>query len=207
MGQAANLGKSELDRAIEFVSPYCDLKDRLDLVPPSAKVRGLYLKAQERLLEERGKAGLYREFFPSGSWSSFKAYPLRDYLVHLAVGGACLHSPEKVHTGMEDIWRTYAIEFTQSLLGKTMLRMLSRDPMRMMEQAVAARRQMFLYGRWQFVRLGERRVEMVYEEEYIWIESALRGGAVGSFEACGVEAPIVETRMKDRFNGATRISW
>lgn len=203
----AELARGVVDRAIEFVSPHCDLKERLEVVPPSAKVRGLYVRAQERLLAERGKDAQYRTFFPSSDWNSFKAYPLRDYLVRLAVGGACLHSPEEVHAGMLDIWKTYAVEFTQSLLGRTLLRVLSRDPLRMMEQAVAARRQMFLYGHWQFVRLGERSVEMVYSQEYIWIESALKGGAIGSFEACGVTNPKVETRMTDRFNGATSISW
>jgi len=49
-------------------------------------------------------------------------------------------------------------------------------------------------------------VEMVYREEYLWIESAIAGGAVGAFEACGVEAKL-ETKLLNRFDGSTMITW
>jgi len=74
------------------------------------------------------------------------------------------------------------------------------------EQGLAARRQTYRYGHWRIVRHGPRCIEMVYKEEYVWIESAIAGGAVGAFEACGVRADL-RTELGGRFDGSTRISW
>jgi uncharacterized protein (TIGR02265 family) len=196
----------ELDRAIELVAPYCDIVDRLAVVPPSARVRGLYLKAFEPLLARSGNAGLYRRYFAADRWSALRMYPLRDYMIRLAVAGAALRGPEHVHEGMHDVWRTNATTFASSLLGRTMLRLLSHDPIRLTEQGLAARRQTYQYGKWSIVHHGPRSIEMVYREEYIWIESAIAGGAVGSFEACGIEVKL-ETRLINRFDGSTLVSW
>jgi uncharacterized protein (TIGR02265 family) len=196
----------QLDRAIQLVAPYCDIVERLDAVPPSARVRGLYLKSFESVLARVGKAGLYRQHFEGDRWSAVRMYPLRDYMIRLAVAGAALHSPELVHRGMHDIWRTNATTFAASLLGRTMLRLLSHDPVRLTEQGLAARRQTYQYGHWSIVHHGPRSIEMVYREEYIWIESAIAGGAVGAFEACGIQAKL-ETTLLSRFDGSTLISW
>jgi uncharacterized protein (TIGR02265 family) len=196
----------KLDRAIELVAPYCDIVDRLALVPPSARVRGLYLNSFDSLLERAGKAALYREYFASERWSALRMYPLRDYLIRLAVAGAALRGPEGLHDGMHDVWRTNATTFASSLLGRTMLRLLSRDPVRLTEQGLAARRQTYQYGHWSIVRHGPRSIEMVYREEYIWIESAIAGGAVGAFETCGIKADL-QTKLIGRFDGSTLISW
>ncbi|MCA9646952.1 MAG: DUF2378 family protein, partial [Myxococcales bacterium] len=96
--------------------------------------------------------------------------------------------------------------FASTLMGRALLRLLARDPVRLTEQAVAARRQMANYGDWRMVRHGPHDIEKVYRDEYTWLESAIAGAAVGSFEACDVE-PRVETLLKDRYNGSTRIRW
>jgi len=197
---------AQLARAIALVAPYCDLPDRLAVVPPSARVRGLYLKSLASIVERAGRIELYDEYFGGESWSALRTYPLRDYLVRLAVAGAALRGPEQVHDGMHDVWRTNATTFASSLLGRTMLRLLSSDPVRLTEQGLAARRQTYLYGQWSIVRHGPRRIEMVYKEEYVWIESAIAGGAVGAFEACGVRAEL-RTELASRFDGSTLISW
>src|SRR5882672_10266601 len=158
---------SAADRAIQLVAPYCDIVERLEVVPPSAQVRGLYLKSLEAIVQRAGRVGLYREYFSGERWSAIRMYPLRDYMVRLAVAGAALHSPERLHEGMHDVWRTNATTFASSLLGRTMLRLLSRDPVRLTEQGLAARRQTYQYGHWSIVRHGPRSIEMVYREEYI----------------------------------------
>jgi uncharacterized protein (TIGR02265 family) len=203
---AMNGPRLQLDRAIELVSPYCDIVERLGVVPPSARVRGLYLKSLESVLQRAGKARLYQEFFRGERWSPVRMYPLGDYMIRLAIAGASLHSPDRVHDGMRDVWRTNANTFASSLLGRTMLRLLSHDPVRLTEQALAARRQTYQYGHWEIVRHAARSIEMVYREEYIWIESAIAGGAIGAFESCGIEANL-ETKLINRFDGSTLISW
>ena len=196
----------DLRPALELVSPYCDIEDRLTLVPPSAAVRGLYLGALPKLLAQEGKRELYDSYFGGERISGVRRYPLRDYLVRLAVAGASLCGPEQLHQGINKLWQTNAVTFTESPMGRVMLRLLSRDPLRVSEQGLAARRQMFFYGHWEIVRHGPRHIEMVYREEYIWIESAMAGGAIGTFVACGVEASV-ETKLVDRFNGSTIITW
>lgn len=194
------------DSALELVAPYCDIVDRLPAVPPSAHVRGMYFNSIKTVLEREGRLRNYLEFFPSERFSAARMFPLRDYMLRLAVGGACLRTPETLHEGMHEIWRTHATYFAQSLLGKMMLRLLSRDPVRLTEQGLAARRQTFKYGHWSIRRHGDRQVEMCYEQEYLWIESAITGGAVGSYEACGIRASVT-TELRDRFNGSTMITW
>ncbi|HEY4106504.1 MAG TPA: TIGR02265 family protein [Polyangiaceae bacterium] len=195
-----------VDRAIQVVAPYCDIAERLAVVPPSALVRGLYLKSLESILQRADRGGLYREYFGGERWSAIRLYPLRDYMVRLALAGASLHSPKDVQRGMHDVWRTNATTFASSLLGRTMLRLLSHDPVRLTEQGLAARRQTFQYGHWEIVRQGPRSIEMVYREEYIWIESAIAGGAVGAFESCGIQVTL-QTKLLNRFDGSTVITW
>jgi uncharacterized protein (TIGR02265 family) len=195
-----------LSQAIELLKPHCDIAERLEAVPPSARVRGLYLKSFEGLVQRAGKAELYESFFGGERWSAVRMYPLRDYMTRLAVAGASLRGVEHVHEGMHDVWRTNATTFASSLLGRTMLRLLSNDPVRLTEQGLAARRQTYQYGHWSIVHHGPRSIEMVYREEYIWIESAIAGGAAGAFEACGIKAQL-ETKLINRFDGSTLISW
>ncbi len=196
----------KLDRAIELVAPYCDIVERLAVVPPSARVRGLYLKGLEAVLVRSGNVALYRRYFANERWSALRMYPLRDYMVRLAVAGAALRGPQHVHAGMHDVWRTNATTFASSLLGRTMLRLLSHDPVRLSEQGLAARRQTYQYGHWSIVHRGPRSIEMFYREEYIWIESAIAGGAVGAFEACGIQVELL-TKLISRFDGSTLVKW
>ncbi len=205
MAQTAE-DRSQLEPALELVAPHCDILDRLPLVPPSAQVRGVFFGATLSVLRNAGKLDQYLEYFPSDKFSVARMFPLRDYMTRLAVGGACLRSPEEVHLGMQDICRAHSVEFSKSLLGRILVRVLSRDPVRLTEQGLAARRQTCTYGHWSIKRLAERCIEMTYQEEYVWIESAIAGGAIGTFESCGIEAQV-ETTLDGRFDGATRITW
>jgi uncharacterized protein (TIGR02265 family) len=193
-------------RALELVGAHCDLAERLKVVPPSARVRGMYFNTFRGVLRGAGQLETFGTYFPHDRHSSIRFYPLRDYMVRLAVSGALLASPSDVHLGMHEIWRAHALSFASSLLGKAMLRLLSNDPVRVTEQGLAARRQTFQYGHWSIQRLDARALKMVYEEEYIWIESAIAGGAVGAFESAGVKI-VTETELVDRFNGSTLIRW
>lgn len=192
--------------AVALVAAHCDIVDRLKAVPPSARVRGLYFRHLQQGVARAGRLELYRELFPTDSWSTMKFYALGDYLVRLACAGALMKSPERVHEGMFELGKGNALAFANSLLGRAMLRLLARDPVRITEQGLSARRQSTQYGHWDLIRHSPTCVEMVYEEEYVWIESNIAGAAVGTFEACGL-SPQIETRLKDRFNGSTVIRW
>ncbi len=195
---------SKQDRIAELTR-HCDLAERLLAVPPSANVRGLYFRNTVRVLAEAGKLAEYRELFPE-EHSSVRWYPLSDFLVRLAVGGAMLESPERVHQGMHEIGRRNAVAFAESLIGRTMLRLLSKDPHKLLKQACAGRRQSYRYGRWDFEIRGEREVAMILYEEYIWIESNLVGAAVGTFQSIGL-SPKVECELASPFEGKHLITW
>jgi uncharacterized protein (TIGR02265 family) len=197
---------ASLDRAIELVAPYCDIVDRLKVIPPSAQARGVWLKNIENQVERLGEIATYREYFPNDHYSSLSFYPVADVIIRSACAGALVASPERVHEGMVIISKGNAESFMASLLGRMMLRVFSRDPVRLLEQGLAARRQSTTYGHWELRRHSEREVEMVYQNEYWWIESALTGAALGTFEACKISARI-ETKLIDRFNGSTFFRW
>jgi uncharacterized protein (TIGR02265 family) len=195
-----------VDRAIAFVAPHCDIVDRLAVVPPSARIRGLYFQSIRSEIEKRNKRSEYAEYFPHDHYSAFPFYPLSELLVRLACAGALVAGPRDVHEGMRLVAKANARAFVDSLLGRLMLRMLSRDPVRLTEQGLAARRQSTTYGHWEIQKNSEREIAMVYRNEYWWIESALAGAAQGTFEGCGVNVEI-ETTLIDRFNGSTHIRW
>ena len=191
--------------ALKLVAAHCDIEERIKLVPPTARVRGVLFRSIHTQLEKRGLLEAYAAYF-GDKRAAIPFYPLSDYLLRLAVAGALVATPARLHEGMFEISKGNAREIVDSLLGRALLRLLARDPVRLTEQGLAARRQISSYGRWSISRHAERSIEMVYEDEYTWIESAIAGSAVGTFEACGL-TPRIETRLVDRFNGSTRIEW
>jgi uncharacterized protein (TIGR02265 family) len=195
-----------LGPALELVAPHCDIVERLVLVPPTARLRGVLFRAIETQLQCRGRLEQYRAFFPADRYSSVPFYSLCDYLHRIAVAGALVASPRCVHDGMYDLSRGNAAAFAESLLGRALIRLLARDPVRLTEQGLAAQRQMASYGRWSIVRRGERAIEMHYRDEYVWIESVMAGSAAGTFESCGIRAEL-ETTLSGRFSGCTVVRW
>jgi uncharacterized protein (TIGR02265 family) len=192
--------------AIDLVAPHCDIVERLQDVPPSARVRGLYFKSVLNVLRSLDKLESFSRIYPPIPRASVKFYPLNDYLLELAVAGATVTSPAELHAGIREITRRNATAFAASVLGRVLIRVLAHDPVRVTEQGLAARRQSTSYGEWQMERHGPKEISMVYHAEYMWIESAIAGAASGTFEACKVQAEVT-THLDDKYNGATRICW
>lgn len=195
-----------VSRALELIAPHCDIVDRLRCVPPAAAIRGVFFQNIERYLRQVELLGEFRRYFPDDRISALPYYPLSDYLVRVATAGALVSSPATLHEGMRRMCRCHATSFADSLLGKTLIRLLSSDPARLTEQGLAARRQTHRYGRWTLVRHGPRALEVVYEDEYIWIESAVAGAAEGTYVACS--SPVHQEHiLRSRFSGSTIHSW
>jgi uncharacterized protein (TIGR02265 family) len=194
------------EAAVALVAPHCDIVSRLEAVPPSACIRGVFIRSVETQIEKRGKLAEYRRYFPHDRYAALTHYPLADYVIRTACAGALVASPQDVHSGIYEVARGNSSAFAESLLGRAMIRLLARDPIRLTEQGSAARRQTTTYGLWEIVRHGDRAIEMVYRDEYMWIESWAAGAAQGTFESCGLK-PELETKLTDRFNGSTYIRW
>jgi uncharacterized protein (TIGR02265 family) len=195
-----------LARVLELVGPHCDLQARLEAVPPSAASRGVIFRSIERALEREGKLAAYHEVFGSERIAPLRFYAMTDYLVRAAMAGAILRSPERVHEGLFEIGRYNATSITESLIGRSVIRLLSRDPRRLLQQAVAGRRLTTAYGQWTLEFPGERSAVMRFVEEYSWIESVLLGAAQGTFDM--IDLPVrIEVQLDGPFEGSHRIHW
>jgi uncharacterized protein (TIGR02265 family) len=183
----------------------CDVAERLTLMPPSVKSRGVYLVGIDRVLAKAGSFDKFEALFPQRP-SAIPWYPTREFLVRCAVAGALLAGPERVHQGMFEIGRGNAVTFAESLLGRALIRLLDRDPKRLLKQGIAGRRQGNTHGRWELEFPSEREAVVTMTEEYCYIESYMLGAAQGTFEAIGV--PVrAEVVLRDRFNGKHVLRW
>lgn len=192
------------EKAIDLVAPHCDIVERLAAVPAGTLIRGIWFRSIEDELGRRGLARPYAGAFAERDEAIFKLYPVTDYLVRLAFAGALVASPQHVHDGMFEISRGNAVFFSKSLLGRGMAHLIGRKPERMARQSVASKQHTTNYGRWSVGDHGPDHVEIVLEDEYIWIESAMLGAASGTFEASGGRC---EARLRDRFNGSILITF
>lgn len=196
----------DASRAIDLVSPHCDLVERLQAVPPSARIRGVWFQTVLNELRARDLLPRYEEYFPNERWTALQFYWVGDYLIRLSLAGAIVAGPADVHGGMYDLNRANSRRFGSTLLGRSLFRLVANDPKRNLQQGMAARRQTMNYGRWLVTFPTPTSAEVTFEEEYIWIESALIGSGVGSFEALGLD---VRTRVisRGRFNATCHMEW
>jgi uncharacterized protein (TIGR02265 family) len=198
-------GSGALQSALAAVGRHCDVEERLLLVPPSAKVRGVYFRSIESALRQAGQLARYRALFPR-DLGTLQWHPCGELLRRVTVGAALLVGPERVHEGMREIGRHNAVEFAQSLLGRMLMRLLSRDPKKLLLQGIAARRQTCSYGTWQVTFPEERSAIVTMDEEYLYLESFCMGSALGTFEAIGL-AVDARCELNTRFDGRHVLRW
>lgn len=184
---------------------HSDLEERLRSVPASAQLRGLYFKNTIAVLKKAELLTEYSEMYPE-SYSAIRWYPVSDFLERLAVAGALLRSPVEVNEGMRAIGRHNATAFAQSLLGQTMLKILSRDPQKILKQACAGRRQSCRYGRWEVEFPTPTSAVMHMYEEYLPIESYVLGAAEGTLDGTGVHFEVL-SELDSPIQGRHRLNW
>lgn len=191
-------------RARELVA-HSDLEERLRSVPASAQLRGLYFKNTIGVLQKAERLEEYSSIY-SESYSAIRWYPLSDFLERLAVAGALIRSPEEIDDGMRYIGRHNATAFAQSLLGQTMLKLLSRDPKKILKQACAGRRQSCRYGRWEIEFPSATSAVMHMYEEYLSIQSYVLGAAEGTLAGTGVRFEV-HSEIDSPFQGRHLLEW
>jgi uncharacterized protein (TIGR02265 family) len=193
-------------RIVELVGPHCDIVRRLGEVPPSACVRGVYFRSALEEVTRRGLRAAFESVIHETDRSVFMLYPAADYLLWLAWAGSLVASPAAVHEGMRELSRGNAVYYGQSLLGRSLARLLSRDPIRLLHQAIQSKRAVSNYGRWSIVEEGARHAIVRLSDEYVWIESALLGAALGALECCEIQ-PTAEAKLRDPYNGDLVFRW
>ena len=157
-------------------------------------------------MRERGLMPEYRRIFGPDEFPSLRFHWAGEYLMRAAVGGALVAGPAEVHAGMHEIARHNATRFADSLLGRTLIRLLASEPGRLAQQGIAARRQTMSYGRWSLVSAGPDSVVIRLRREYIWIESHVIGSWVGTLETIGVDAEV-SAELSGPFDGVVRATW
>jgi len=193
------------EEAIEEVYRHCDLRQRLAAVPPSAKMRGAFFHSIDRVLGSAGLGPRFEAMFPRRP-SSVLWYPMSEFLVQLTVGASMLSGFENVHEGMSEIGRRNAVVVSSSLFGRALLRILSRDPKKLLMQGAAVRRQCNNVGVWDLSFPEPGQAVLVAREEYLYFDSYLLGAAYGTFDTLGLPVRI-ECVMDDPYNGRHALSW
>lgn len=196
---------NSLDPTVKRLVEHSDLEQRLSGIPVDAQVRGLYLKNVQKVLGRLGAAGDYHALYPE-TYSAIRWYPVRDYLERLAVAGALLRGSENLHQGVREIARSNATTFTESLLGRAMLLILARDPVRLLKQAMGGRRLSHNYGIWELFlpEPGKAIIEM--KDEYQWMDSYLFGAAEGTFASTEPRVTIT-CELDSMYRGRHVFSW
>lgn len=193
------------ERALDLVGAHCDLEQRLRDIPPSARARGFWVRPFEGELGRRGLMERYLAIFGAAA-SPLAWHPAGEVAARFAVAGALCKSPAELHAGMRELGRDQAVAFAESLLGRTLLRLLSPDPVRVLQQGAAARRQGCNYGSWEHDFSTPGKAIVKHRDEYLWLDSQVLGSAEGTFEAIHVSATFSQ-RLEDTYNGVTEITW
>lgn len=194
------------ERALDLVGQHCDLEQRLKDIPPSARARGVWVRPFEGALSPR--RGAYERYLEicDGTASPMAWHPLGQIVTRVAVAAALIKTPSELQQTMREVSRAQAVQFSESLLGRVLLRLLSPDPKRALQQGAAARRQGANYGRWDYDFDTPGRCVITHRDEYLWLDSQVLGSAEGTFDAIRVPATIRQ-RLVDAYNGVTEISW
>lgn len=193
------------ERALEMVGAHCDLEVRLTQIPPSARVRGLWVRSFENALVREGKLAPYLDIFGERA-SVLGFHSCAEVVARLAVAGAIHASPAELKHGMHELARGQALAFRDSLLGAVLTRMLSPDPVRVLQQGAAARRQTCTYGHWEHEFPEPGRALVRCFDEYTWLDSQVLGSAKGTLEAIGVDARV-ELTLENPYRGVIAITW
>ncbi|HEY1692779.1 MAG TPA: hypothetical protein VGG39_11490 [Polyangiaceae bacterium] len=183
-----------------------DLGRRLSKVPLHAHVRGFLFK-QTADEVERGRAGAvvaYRRLTPVKSTWFFRMYSVRAYLEDVTAAAAVV-APEDPASAVRAIWRNgprYAPLFN----AVRFLGFLRSDVLSAARWLETHRSFFADYGRWRIEPRTDRYFIMHYFDEWIWIDSAHRGGLEGLLQACGVEGSV-DVDLDTPFDGRLHVRW
>jgi uncharacterized protein (TIGR02265 family) len=182
-----------------------DLDRRLELVPPSANSRGIFFGLVEHELSRRGYARpIVRSLVGEARRSVFALYPTRDLLVLYAKAGALLDQDPA--EGIRQLFSRTATYYASTWYGHAFRRLLRPDPATALRYVQGSREIVADYGAWRLEQRGPCEAIMHMADEYLWIESAQRGGCEGMLAACGVHGEV-RAELDAPFRGRLFISW
>ncbi len=183
------------------------LAERIRDVPVSATVRGVWFSMAADYVKKLGRTETiaWQAVVPHRRRVTFLNYSLREYLEELATAAAIVN-PHDPAEGIRAIWREAAAAYVSTAFGRSLVRLLKPNPLRYMTWLTENRDHFCNYGHWRLVRHGDHYVTMEMESEYIWLDSAHRGGAEGALLVCGVKGTVEPERFGP-YNGRLHIRW
>ncbi len=204
MNVPSSVAKSTID--VAHVRDVLDLDRRLAQVPPYAQVRGWYFKQTADAVARQGRSAtaIYRRLSPVKSAWFFRMYSLRDYLEDAAAGAAAIDAHDPA-SAVRDIWRN-APRYAKLFNAQRFLSLLNANPLDAVRWLEGQRDMFFNYGGLRIEKRDERYFVVHYFDEYIWIDSAHRGGVEGLVEACNATG-TVDVDLDTPFNGRIHVRW
>jgi len=192
---------------LRLVRDQLGLAERLHAVPLSATVRGVWFSMAPDYVKTLGRteAMVWQTAVPHRRRMPFLSYSLREFLEEQATAAAIVN-PNDPAEGIRLIWRQAATMYVSTPFGRSLVRLLKPNPLRFMTWLTNNHDHFCNYGQWRLVQHRPNYVTMEMENEYIWLESAHRGGAEGALLACGVTG-TVEVERSGPYDGRLHIRW
>jgi len=184
-----------------------DLARRLSDTPASATVRGVWFSMAADHVQRMGRAETvaWRTAVRTRRRFPFLSYSLREYLEELAVAAAIV-DPMSPGDGIRQIWRRATSSYVATPFGRSLIRLIGRNPLRYLGWLAEHRDHFCNYGEWRLVPRSEGYAVMEMKDEFIWIEHAHCGGAEGLLETCGVKG-TVESELVSPYHGRMHVRW
>ena len=180
---------------------------RIADTPAEASTRGVWFLTTSRHVARLGRAEhvAWRSATGARTRIPFRMYPVRQYIEELAIAAA-LTNPDDPAGAIRTIWRGAVPTYVSSPFGRSLVRLLRPNPLRFVRWLADHRDHFCDYGNWHLVERGDGYVTMEIENEWVWIETAHRGGAEGMLAACGVEGSV-ESELLTPYSGRLHIRW
>jgi hypothetical protein len=199
-----SIDRSAVD--VEGVRRTLDLDRRLAQIPRRAQVRGWYFKQTADAVARCGRSAfaVYQSLTTVRSTWFFRMYSLRDYLEDAAAGAAAIDASDP-HSALRSIWRN-APRYAGLFNAQRFLSLLQASPLDALGWLLDQRDLFFNYGGARVERRDDRYFVVHYFDEYIWIESAHRGGVEGLLTACNATGSA-DVDLDGPFDGRIHVRW
>jgi uncharacterized protein (TIGR02265 family) len=184
------------------------LARRIADVPPHAHIRGVWFSLAANHVRRLGLADAlaWRSLVAQRSRIPFLSYSLREYLEELAIAAALVNTRNPAE-GIRSIWRGATPMYLATPLGRSLLRLLQPNPVRYLSWLADHRDHFCNTGKWTVTKHADTYVTLEMQDEYIWLESAHRGGCEGLLVALGVTGSVEAECTNGPYAGRLHIRW
>jgi uncharacterized protein (TIGR02265 family) len=197
-----SVGTVELDAARRALL----VDERLSQIPAGHMVRGFLFRQTEDAISRAGSGArkLWEHIAKPKSRWAFRMYSVAEYIEE-AVAAAAIIDPADPARGIRKMWRE-APRYAPLLNAERFVALLGLTPIDAMKWLEQQRSTFSNFGSWRVEVLGADHFVVHYFEEWVWIESAHRGGLEGLLDACRVSG-TTEVVLDSPFDGHIHVHW